>query len=170
MPLNPSRPTHLPHRQLNYQGSNSGQPHITRDDIAGELAKFQDKPIELYALCLIWWPGGVAHAREAAERALVTRSIHRWEEHNKTVSHCEFMKQIARLENNTSQATLWKNQQAQAIACRFPKPNETDYRAVIHAAAMEFAHPLHCKSCHGSGSVKNNKGHIVSYERCHKCP
>lgn len=139
----------------NYAGGRGGIAPYTPQDIAGELARFNQYPIELLALCLRWWPGGIGHCRVDAENALYARASGVYLERQTQLLNLDLTIEQARLMGLNDRSAALADQRENLLKRRWPKPSADQYPQIFRGAFIEFQRPPRCKACGGSGVNPN---------------
>jgi len=130
-----------------------GVPAVTAHDIAGELARFNKRPVQLYTLCLVYWPGGVVHAKHQAEIELISKAAQIWRKQTDDVTHLMLKLEMARTCGDNRKAEVAANQLEAAKNRRWAEPRDMNYVPILRGAAMEFANPGRCTNCRGTGTT-----------------
>lgn len=130
-----------------------GIPAVTAHDIAGDLARFNDRPVQLYALCLIYWPGGIVHAKDAAEVQLISKAAQVWRKQCDDVMDLMIKVELAHTCRDDRKAEVAANQLAAAKNRRWAEPRDLNYLPILRGAAIEFANPGRCSACRGTGTT-----------------
>ena len=164
--------TKLNPRTASLQVGSGGQPAITPEDIASELATLQDKPLDLYVFCLRYAPGMAPMQRKAAHLELMSKAMVEWRHRANQVHDKMVALGITQASANREKIQQALDELTLAEENLWPGPRiktnqKANYLDVFQAVAKEVQQQQTCEPCKGTGELPATPTRPIT--TCRRC-